>query len=351
MDFGAISLPVLALSALVGYAVLFDPSPIAFHDIDVPPSLSYQGFTPEVFTAHLADEVRLINRKARTVKAVRDFHLPDGESAVDSITGHFKFLEPVLATQEMLGLVEFRVDGDVIKRDDGYMLSIRGLDYYRKRAFETSVTATDPRALVHSAAIDIARFIDPYVVASYYYETAVDAGNGDFANAERELRNCEAAMPRDELHWVHNLRGLIHVRKGEAQEAIRDYRKALEVRPDFVLAVYNWGNALALEGAYEDAIGKYQEALALDTDGARVPHAYTQWAVALIALKRDGEAVEMLRKARDADPEFAEAYNVWGKLLRDQGKTSEAIAMFERAVTLLPSRAEYQENLKSVAIN
>ncbi|WP_029006717.1 tetratricopeptide repeat protein [Azospirillum halopraeferens] len=351
MDFGAISLPVLALSALLGYAVFFDPSPIAFHDVHVPPSLSYQGFTPAVFTSHLADEVRSINRRARTVKQVREFHLADGESAIDSITGHFDFLGPVRATQEMLGLVQFRIDGDVTRSGDEYLLSIRGLDYHRKRALETSVKGADPKALIRSAAIDIARFVDPYVVASYYYETARDAGSTDFTDTLRELRNCEATMPRDELHWVHNLRGLVHFHSGRPDAAIASYRRALALQPDFTLAVYNWGNALVAKGAHEEAIDRFREVVEADPKGVRAARAFTQWAVALIALKRDGDAAAMLERARDADESYADLYNVWGLLLRSQGRIAEAAEMFDRAVGLLPGRADFQANLQSVAIN
>jgi tetratricopeptide (TPR) repeat protein len=49
--------------------------------------------------------------------------------------------------------------------------------------------------------------------------------------------------------------------QGDFQSAIRDYRKALEVRPDMVEAKVNLGAALSRTGQYDEAIAMYESAL------------------------------------------------------------------------------------------
>ena len=49
--------------------------------------------------------------------------------------------------------------------------------------------------------------------------------------------------------------------QGDYQSAIRDYRKALQVRPDMMEAKVNLGAALSRTGQYDEAIAMYESAL------------------------------------------------------------------------------------------
>ena len=61
--------------------------------------------------------------------------------------------------------------------------------------------------------------------------------------------------------------------RGQVDEAIAHYRKALEINPDYVEAHYNLGNALAGRGQVDEAIAHFQKAL--DLASAR-----NKWALA-----------------------------------------------------------------------
>lgn len=346
MDFGFLSLPVITLSVLFGYSVFFDVSAVLFHPVEVPLTLEQQGYSRRVMSARLANEVRIVKLKARTVKDQRRVLLPDDESAINTLGGYFDFLTPVRATQELMGLVEFSFVGDVVTRNNEYRLSVRGRNNRTQQFFFSTVAAKDPEELVRRMAIDIVRFVDPYVVASYYYEATRDQKGTDYGDT---LRHCATAMPEGERHWAHNLWGLVLLQEGRPDEAIERFRQALRLRPDFVPAVHNWGNALMAKGEHEAAIARFREALALDSQShQRTPHAYTGWATALRALGRLDEAAAMFREAMRADPRFAEAYNGYGDLLRQTGDLAGARAMFERAADLDPLRTEFATNLASL---
>ncbi|MBP2229274.1 Tfp pilus assembly protein PilF [Azospirillum agricola] len=342
-------MPVFALSALLGYSVFFEGSAILFREIDVPVSVEEEGFTPKVVASRLASEVRAVNRAARTAKEQQKVGLTDDETAVKVVAEQFEFLKPIKATQEIMGLVTYTFGGEVVKLEHGYEFTVRGEDRKKGRAISVSAQGPRPEELIRPIAIDVARFIDPYIVASYYYETTRDAGGKDYADTLRELRNCMIVMPKEDRHWAVNLNGLVLLQQGKPEEAIEKFNEAKLMRADFVNPIYNTGLALAALGKHEEAIGKYKEVLAADAEKrTRYPHAYTQWGVSLAATGRPEEAVTMFRRAEQADPNFADLYNAWGKLLRDQGKQADAREMFQRAVDRVPERTEYRDNLKSV---
>jgi len=349
MDFGILTLPVIALSALLGYSVFFEGSSILFREIGVPVVMEEEGFTPKVVASRLANEVRAVNRAARTAKEQQKVGLSDDETTVKVVAEQFEFLKPIKATQEIMGLVTFAFGGEVVKLENNYEFTVRGEDRKKGRSITVSAHGPRPDELIRPVAIDVARFIDPYIVASYYYETTRDAGGKDYSDTVRELRNCMIVMAKEDRHWAVNLQGLVLLQQGKPDEAIEKFAEAKAMRPDFINPVYNTGLALAAKGKYEDAIAKYKEILTIDAEKrTRYPHAYTQWGVALAATGRPEEAITMFRRAEQADPNFADLYNAWGKVLRDQGKQAEARDMFQKAADRVPERVEYRENLKSV---
>eukprot|EP01012_Entosiphon_sulcatum_P048472 TRINITY_DN66959_c0_g1_i1.p2 TRINITY_DN66959_c0_g1~~TRINITY_DN66959_c0_g1_i1.p2 ORF type:complete len:352 (-),score=84.60 TRINITY_DN66959_c0_g1_i1:303-1358(-) len=350
MDFGVLTLPVLALSALLGYTVFFETSPVLFRDIDVPESVAEDGFTPRVVASRLANEVKMINRGARTAKEQQKVGLTDDETAVKVVADQFEFLKPIKATQEVMGFVQFAFGGEMVKVEGGYEFAIRGEDRKRNRALNTKARGKNPEELIHPVAIDVTRFIDPYIVASYYYETTRDSGSKDYTDTIREIRNCMITMAKEDRHWAVNLHGLVLLNQGKPDDAIEKFAEARAMKADFVNPVYNTGVALVAKGKNEEAIAKFKEVLTLDAEKRnRYPHSYTQWGIALANMGRPDEAFAMFRRAELADNAYPDVYNAWGKVLRDQGKKAEARDYFLRAIDRAPDRVEFRENLKSVA--
>lgn len=351
MDFGLLSFPVMVLSALFGYAVFFDTSAVVFHDIEVPAAVEYQGYSPKVVAARLANEVRTIDQKARTVKEFREFVLPDDESAVNALGDYFKFGEPIRATQELLGLIQYNFTGDMVKQGGELKLSVRGTEHAKHRMFNEVAVGKDPEQILHNMAVDIVRFIDPYILASYFYETTRDENSKDFTTTMREIRHCLVTLPKEELHWPYNLYGLVLLQQDKPDEAIERFNEALRLKPDFVLSVYNIGNALLAKKQYDQAILKYNEVLKLDVKHVRTAQSYTQWSVALLRQGRTEEALPLLHKAIQADPGYADAYFQLGMVLKGQGKLKEAQELIQRAVDRAPKRTDYTAELDPSLIN
>lgn len=349
-DFGLLSLPVMAVSMLFGYAIFFDTSAVVFRDIEVPASIEYQGYAPKVMAARLANEVVSIDQKARTAKEFREFELPDDESAVSSLSDYFKFGEPIRAVQQLLGLVEYHFTGDMVKQGDSLHLSVRGYAINKNKSFNEVSIGKDPEELITDMAVKVTRFIDPYIVASYYYETTRDANSNNFDKALEEVRNCLVQLPREDLHWAYNLHGLILLQQDKNDEAIARFNEALQLSPDFVLSVYNIGNAYLAKGDYDQAISYYKTSLQLDSEKhVRTAHAYTRWGVALMRAGQAEDALAKFEQAVESDHNFAESYYWIGMYYKDKGDLETARAMIQRAVDRAPARSQYKQALQQLA--
>ena len=125
-------------------------------------------------------------------------------------------------------------------------------------------------------------------------------------------------------------------------KAVACCRRALELRPDYVEAHFNLGNALKDQGKLEDAAACYRRALKLKPDFAP---AHNNLGNALNDQGKLEEAVACYRRALEVKPGYAEAHNNLGNVLKDQGKLEEAVTCYRRAMELKPDYAEAHANL------
>jgi tetratricopeptide (TPR) repeat protein len=97
---------------------------------------------------------------------------------------------------------------------------------------------------------------------------------------------------------VHYNLALAYGAMGNAEE-IPEYRRALEINPDLVLAYLNWGGALYAKGQYEDAIKVYREGIDVNPLLAALHYSL---GLALEQQKKTAEAEAELALAAKIDP-------------------------------------------------
>ena len=78
--------------------------------------------------------------------------------------------------------------------------------------------------------------------------------------------NYDKANPDDAL--AYNNMGIAYDNKGNYDEAIACYKKAIKLNPDFVMAYGNLGIAYYSKGNYDKAIACYEKAIELNPDFA-----------------------------------------------------------------------------------
>jgi len=126
-------------------------------------------------------------------------------------------------------------------------------------------------------------------------------------------------------------------------EAISQYQKAVEIKPDFEDAQMNLGNSFFRQGRMDEAIAQYQKALQIKPDSAEAQN-YLAWLLATCPqarLRNGNKAVELAEQASQltggGNPfilgTLAAAY-------AEVGRFSEAVETAQRALRL----AEAQPN-------
>jgi Flp pilus assembly protein TadD len=129
---------------------------------------------------------------------------------------------------------------------------------------------------------------------------------------------------------------------GDVPGAIREHRRAIELKPDFSTAHNNLGSALFEAGNLGEAVQEYRTALRLEPDFAM---AHNNLGVALQQTGKYDSAEIEYRQALRLEPAMALALNNLGEILMRTGKTDSAAAEFRSALLTQPGYALAHYNL------
>jgi len=188
---------------------------------------------------------------------------------------------------------------------------------------------------------------------------------GYWRDSESLHRRAMTISPRAvQPHW--HLAYLLR-REGRLDEALEEYRAAVELAPNVARLRHDFGSALAARGDTAGAVAQYRKALELDdtlvlthnslalalTDQGRFTEAFAHFEAALrfqpglaltlnnygVALEkagRLGEAMAQYRAAVQAQPDFALAHSNLGEALSKTGQPDEALRELRTAVQCAP---------------
>jgi tetratricopeptide (TPR) repeat protein len=128
--------------------------------------------------------------------------------------------------------------------------------------------------------------------------------------------------------------GVEFARLGQIEESVAAYDKAIAIRPDYIQAWGNRGNALVRLSLYEEAVASYEKVIAIDPNDAL---SWKNRGNALFNLGRYEESVASYDKAIAIDPKNAAAWFHRGVALGKLGKHAEAIDSFDRTTAIDPN--------------
>jgi len=149
-------------------------------------------------------------------------------------------------------------------------------------------------------------------------------------------------------NWlVYNNRGVAYNGLGNYRQAIEDYGRAIEIKPDYAEAHYNRGNAYNGLGNYRQAIQDYNKAIEINPGYAG---AYNNRGVAYNGLGNYRQAIENYGRAIEIKAGYAEAYINRGVAYNGLGNYRQAIEDLNRAIEIEPRYAEAYIN-RGVAYN
>lgn len=157
------------------------------------------------------------------------------------------------------------------------------------------------------------------------------------ADREREKTRQQAIHEVKIKAGEHANRGYAFLQQDKLDQSIAEYRKAIELDPQFAAAHRNLGLALRRQGKVEEAIAEYRKAIELNPQDG-LAHGYLGLILASQA-KQDYRGAEVfLRKAIALRPKDSQTHWVLGLAIANQGRLDEGIAFFRKAIELDPMK-------------
>lgn len=204
------------------------------------------------------------------------------------------------------------------------------LDELKGRAFIHSTKGDYDQALA-----ELSRAIrhHPNVPELHFQLGSVCHRAGKIDMAVKEL---ERAVSLDRSHFKALLKlGNIYGEDVRDHEmAIRIYRMAVALKPDYPDLRNNLGNAHRFVGQYEKAAEQFEKAIELNPKYAR---AMFNLGKAYSAMSRHEDAARLYRMAIEVDRNHPKAHCNLGRALAEMGMHAEAVKSFHVAAALDPS--------------
>jgi len=193
------------------------------------------------------------------------------------------------------------------------------------------------QALTESSQL-LERF--PNSVVLYNIAGACNAGLMQFDAAIRSYKKALKINP-DYADAYSNMGNALKD-KGDLEAAIQSYKQALKIKPDYAQAYNNMGNALKDKGDLEAAIQSYKQALKIKPDYAQ---AYSNMGNALKSQGDVEAAIDSFKQALKIKPDYAQAFNNMGNALSEKGDLEAAINSYKQALKIKPDYVQAYNNI------
>jgi len=118
----------------------------------------------------------------------------------------------------------------------------------------------------------------------------------------------------NQLYDTYYRRGISYRKSGDYQEAIQQYTKAIEIKPDDPMVFFRRGIALKLTDNYNDALADFTKSITLNPDYDRV---YIERGITFHFLGNYDAAINDLMKAIQLNPIDKETKNILLEIQKD----------------------------------
>ncbi len=143
-------------------------------------------------------------------------------------------------------------------------------------------------------------------------------------------------------YTAHNALGNALAYRGRFDEATSQYRKALEIWPDYPSAHFNLGVTAGSRGRLNEAMVHYRRAIKANPNHA---NAHNNLAAALLAVGNLDEAIKHSRATIRIVPEFPEAHFILGNAWLLSGRFNGAVEEYRKALDAQPDFANAHVHL------
>jgi Tfp pilus assembly protein PilF len=309
---------------------------IGIEPLQVPPGFSEKGYSPQIATTRLVDELKLINAMATTTKSRNTVAgKSPGEELSKlgslSIPGGIDIHAIQMAVRDFMGVTNQAIGGDITfigKPEEGkYHVRIRRSP--ENLLLVDGVFVGEPDSVLKEVALKIIEKVDPVVAASYYRNKK---------NIKDALRCIDYALtndnPADDV-FALSQRAQIYLRQKKFELSKRDLDDLLRIDPQSPqgLGVLSyWYNEQKM---FSKGLEYAEKQMKAKPD---MWHAYFNKADALIGMGLDAE--EMMLKGIQLKPNRPDAYIDAADYLYKSGKVSNSMDILKTGAGRFPASFE-----------
>ncbi|MBD0395378.1 MAG: tetratricopeptide repeat protein, partial [Microcoleus sp. C1-bin4] len=213
---------------------------------------------------------------------------------------------------------------------EAYQLYLKGRYYWNKRTakdVDKSIEYYEQAiALDQNYALAYAGLADSYSVPL-----------GGTPSREKMVKGREAARKAlaldDNLAEAHAAYGrVLTVHDYDFTAAEREFRRAIELNPNYALTYYRYATLLAYQGRFEKAFTQIRRALEIEPLSLNCSAAY---GFIMIYARRYDEAIAQLKKTLELDANFSNTYNFLSYVYWLKGDYAQSVEARAKALELI----------------
>lgn len=290
---------------------------IMIDEISAPEELTDRGYTDSLIAHQILSEWKMIDATATTKKRRKEIGLSRGQVdlampginlSVRSVADYFR---------SKFGLKQERLRGGLVVVDSELPQCAAGcyafhvdLDGSTPKHF---VVGPRPRAeielLVREAARKAVEFLDPYLLANFYFSSKSEDEPTGASEIDRLVDVTLRTKPASDDPFALTLRGAMYNRQQNWAAAIVEFDRALDLDSDFASAINSrcWA-AAHIPGRTAEAIRDCRSALRLDRDSFETMDSLA------FAMEKDGQTeaaflvIKCARQISDRAPSVETTY-------------------------------------------
>lgn len=316
------------MNAITSDSVSLDP-------IKVPAPFEERGFTSDIATTRLLDEISIYQRQSASDKdrvSITGKNSADELEKLQAPVGGIDIKRVQGAIQDALGVRKERITGEITFTKDGdepiYNVRLRRVP--GNHVLLDISAKGDPGAVLKQTALAMIEVFDPHIAANIYWR------DRDEDNALRLIDVVLNNDRQDDDKYSLSLRGNIHIAHKRFDAAQKDFDRIMQLDPKFAPAHRMIASMRLAQGDYD---GSLREAdLAIELAPTKW-FGYYQKAQTLRDMKRGDEAEPNFIRAIAMKPNGPGPYVQAGQFLASRNKPTEAGDIYLKGLYLFPDNA------------
>jgi len=340
---------ILGFISAIGFASIFAVDPISIKSTQVPGFFESQGYTGDTVGKMFRERLRHIGDVVGTIRGDEFSHDYVHQTAIDEFAKELQLDTLVDASRDFLGLRLYAISGLVTYTGNTYKYTLKVQTPDEQTFFVTVQDEGDIPGLINEMAESFLARTDPYILAQYYRR--VEAPSGQFTKTIPMLDHCIRVLPSNQTMWPILVRGSVHLRLGEYDQAIQRYQQVTELDPSYAEAYALWGKALIGKGESDAGLAMMRKAVELAPNDPYQKKAkkwasvYAHLGDELVKRGQDEEAREIYIQGIEMMP-----VNPWpkaglGKLYLRHKQYDPAIDLLRAALHNHPEKEKVREQL------